>query len=185
MYEDIYYVANIEDEENFRSELWRIGLCVLPERPGGQVSLSPSAINADHLRLLSLRPIEQVVASDTLPYPHYSPAAQPLIEWEPPKLNGKVLIAAHLRYHAYMLKKGPEYAEIGKAFTQIKAWLKAHWEPINQFDFMGPGAARLINEEGYTWSAFDPAQTKVETVRADGMTEELGYDQWMKTEQDR
>jgi hypothetical protein len=84
-----------------------------------------------------------------------------------------------------MLKKGPEYAAMGKAFIQIKAWLKANWQPINQFDFMGPGAARLINEEGYSWSCVDPAHTTVEMVRADGTKQELTYEEWIKPDEDR
>ena len=185
MYQDIYYVATTEDEEAFRAELARLGLQVIPERPGGPRGLSALEIDEARLRLLSLKPVEEVLVSDTLPYPHYSPAAQPLIEWEPSQIKGKLLIAAHLRYHPYMLKRGPEYAAIGKVFTQIKVWLKANWQPINEFDFMGPGAARLINEEGYSWSAFDPATTIVETARADGTTEEQPYDQWMQSEDDR
>lgn len=185
MYQDLYYVAAADDEEAFRTAVVELKLHVLPHRPGAPRGLTAPELAKDPQRLLSLKPIDEVQVSYTDPYPHYSPAAQPLIEWDPPQIKGRLLIAAHLRHHPYMLKKGPEYAAIGKAFTQIKAWLKAHWQPINQFDFMGPGAARLINEEGYTWASFDPAHTTVETVRADGTTQELDYDQWIKSEEDR
>jgi hypothetical protein len=184
MYQDLYYIANADDEDAFREHLRKVGLRIIPERPGGPVGLTKPEIDEDRCRLLSLKPVEEVLVSHTDPYPHYSPAEQPLIEWEPPQVKGKLLIAAHLRHHPYMLRKGAEYAAIGKAFVQIKSWLKANWQPINRFDYMGPGAARLINKEGYSWSAFDPDLTKVEIVRPDGTPQEFSYDQWVKSVED-
>lgn len=184
MYQDMHYVASVDDEKAFRSQLENLGLHILPERPGGPVDLADTKIEQDRLRLLSLRPEKEVTVSNTLPYPHYSPAAQPLIEWEVPQIKGKLIITGHLRHHPYMMKEGPEFVEIGKAFNKIKKWFKANWRPINQFDFVGPGAARLL-DEGYTWSSFDPATTRFAIVGADGRTKDITHDQWLKSKDDR
>lgn len=184
MHDELYYVASEDDEALFRQYLVSLGLSVLPARPEYPDGLSEKEVQENRSRFLSLSPIENV-RLDLKPFPHYNSVAAPLIEWEVPRRSGKVMVAGYLRHHPYMTKEGLDFAAIGKVFMQIKAWLKASWQPINQFDFMGPGAARLITEEGYSWSSFDPAHTTVETVRADGTAQELTYDEWIRSDEDR
>ncbi len=109
---------------------------------------------------------------------------QPLIEWELPQIKGKLIITGHLRHHPYMAKEGPEFEEIGKAFAKIMVWFRTNWRSINRFDFMGPGAAKLLSDEGYSWSSFDPVTTKFSIVLADGATKEVTHDEWAKAQVD-
>lgn len=184
MYDDLYYVASAEDEAVFREHLKTLGLFVLPARPEYPSGLSDEEIEMNRNRFLSLKPIEQVQL-DTKPFLHYNCVAAPLIEWDVTRFTGKVIVAGFLRHHSYMTKEGEDFAAIGRAFTQIKAWLGANWRSVNKFEYVGPGASRLINVQGYTWSSFDPARTTVENLKVDGTRQELTYDQWVESDSDR
>ncbi|MFZ2032086.1 MAG: hypothetical protein WAU68_17375 [Vitreimonas sp.] len=181
MYKELHYVASQSDETGFREMLRSMALTVAPERPGGERDLSDESVNKDRRRLLSFRPEEELKVSYTNPYPHYSEAVQPLLTWDVPYITGTVIVTGWLRHHAYMEKDGPEFVEIGAAFTAIKKWMKANWQPLNNFDFIGPGASSLINEHGFTWSCFDPNRTTFTIAHSDGTEEEVTHEEWMNS----
>jgi hypothetical protein len=184
MYKDLWYVANDADQEAFREALRSMALNVLPHRPAGEGELTAAAVRKDRRRLLSYKREEQLEVSDTNPYPHYSEACEPLLSWDVPYTNGKRMIAGWIRHHAYMEKHGPEFVEIGKAFAEIRKWMKVNWQPLNRFDFIGPGATDLLDKRGHEWSCFDPDVTKFAIVRTDGTEEDVSYEQWLSFSDD-
>lgn len=184
MYKELHYVADQLGEDSFRDFLRSLGLTVTPERPGGEVALTNAEIEKNRHRLLSFRPVEQLEISYTDPYPHYSPARQPLIEWDVPHISGTVILTGYLRHHAYMEREGSDFVRIGAAFAEIRKWMKANWRPLNKFDFISPGAEALINERGYTWSCVDPEHTKFAIVRSGGKEEEVSFREWMRSRRD-
>jgi hypothetical protein len=183
MYKDINYVASNDDERALRDALREQRLNVVPERPGQTASLAEIEVRRNNKRLLSLRPPAEL-KPDPNPFPHYSPACNPLLEWRVPYTNGKLIVAGWMRHHFYMEKDGPAFVEVGKAFADIRKWMKLNWAPINRFDFIGPGARKMVDAQGYTWASFDPNRTSFVVVRANGVEEEVSYAEWLSFTED-
>lgn len=185
MIDQFYYVASAEDEVNFRDYLKGVGLSVLPERPGGPAGFSQSEVATNPRRLLSLRPVEEVPVSYTNPYPHYSSAANPLLDWDVSRVRGTQIIAGYMRYYPDLRRKGAGFVEIASVYADIRRWMKRSWRVMEGGqDFIAPGAQRLIEQEGYSWSCSDPARTTVVIVRPDGREDHMTYENWLHPPRD-
>lgn len=176
MYKQFHYVANVEDDLKFRAFLKTLRLFVLPHQPGGPTD--PMDTSTDRRRLLSLRPIDEV-SPDPNPYPHYSAAAEPLIEWNIPLLKDKLIVTGYVRHHPYTITRGPDFAHISRVYSKIKKWMKTNWRPDGIGLYVSPGATDLLQNEGYTWSCFEPGIT-VTVVASDGASREITADEWMR-----